>query len=232
SGPEYSGGGTVDIVTMDEVYWAGLPDREESGSPNIIGAIAMAAAAKTLMEFGMDAVAAHEDELIAYTLKRLRSVHGTQIYGQADPAKSAEKVGVVPFNVGDLSHFLVAAVLGYEYGIGVRNGCFCAHPYVVHLLDLPEDQQIAWRQRALQGDKSALPGMVRASFGCYNNEDDVDQLVDALDRISRGDFKGQYQLHLGGGDLCPKGYKEPFDDFFLLQPYTADHEIAHGACGN
>ena len=232
SGPEYSGGGTVDVVTLEEVYWAGLPDREESGSPNIIGAIAMAAAAKALMEYGMDNVAAHEDELIAYTLRRFRSVPGIEVYGQSDPEKSDEKVGVVPFNLDGMSHFMVAAILGYEYGIGVRNGCFCAHPYVVHLLQLPEDQQITWRQRAIDGDKRSLPGMVRASFGCYNNQDDVDQLVEALSRIARGDYHGEYELHMGGGDLSPKGYREPFDDFFLLQPYEPAQEIEHGACGN
>ncbi|MBW7959367.1 MAG: aminotransferase class V-fold PLP-dependent enzyme, partial [Candidatus Promineofilum sp.] len=59
--PEYRGGGTVDIVTLDEVYWAGVPDREEAGSPNVVGAVAMAVAARVLMEVGMDEVAAHEE---------------------------------------------------------------------------------------------------------------------------------------------------------------------------
>jgi selenocysteine lyase/cysteine desulfurase len=144
SGPEYSGGGTVDVVTLDEVHWAGLPDREESGSPNIVGAMAMAAAAQMLMELGMDNVAAHEDELIAYTLERLQPIPGLTVYGQSDPKGSREKVGVVPFNIDGLSHFLVTAILGYEFGIAVRNGCFCAHPYVVRLLQLPESEQREW----------------------------------------------------------------------------------------
>ena len=64
--PDYSGGGTVEIVTEDAVYWAGPPDREEAGSPNVIGAVAMAAACKALTEIGMDRLAAHEADLTRY----------------------------------------------------------------------------------------------------------------------------------------------------------------------
>jgi len=169
SGPEYSGGGTVEVVTLDEVYWAGLPDREEAGSPNVIGAVAMATAAKVLVEVGLDNIACHERELIAYSLERLKSIKGIQIYGATDPSHADEKVGVIPFNIDRISHYLVAAILGYEGGIGVRSGCFCAHPYVVHLLDLEAEAEAAWRQQILDGDRSNMPGMVRISFGCYNN---------------------------------------------------------------
>jgi selenocysteine lyase/cysteine desulfurase len=127
--PEYTGGGTVDVVTMDEVHWAGMPDRDEAGSPNVVGAMAMAVAAQTLMEVGMDSVAAHEEALIAYALEKLQGVPGMTIYGETDPARAREKVGVIPFNLAGVSHFLLAAILGYEGGIGVRSGCFCAHPY-------------------------------------------------------------------------------------------------------
>jgi hypothetical protein len=132
SAPEYTGGGTVDVVTLDEVHWAGVPDREEAGSPNVVGAVAMAAAAQALMAVGMDAVAAHEQELLAYAIERMQAVPGMHIYGETNPARLHEKVGVIPFNMTGISHFLVAAILGYEGGIGVRSGCFCAHPYVVH----------------------------------------------------------------------------------------------------
>ncbi|NIR43909.1 MAG: aminotransferase class V-fold PLP-dependent enzyme, partial [Gemmatimonadetes bacterium] len=73
-GPEYRGGGTVDVVTLDEVHWTGLPDREEAGSPNVVGAVTMAAAAQTLMDVGMDAVARHEAVLTGYTLERMRAI--------------------------------------------------------------------------------------------------------------------------------------------------------------
>jgi cysteine desulfurase / selenocysteine lyase len=76
SPPDYVGGGTVDVVTLDEVHWAGMPDRDEAGSPNVVGAVAMAAAAQLLMEVGMEQIAAHEEELIAYALTELQKVPG------------------------------------------------------------------------------------------------------------------------------------------------------------
>ncbi|MBU0492882.1 MAG: aminotransferase class V-fold PLP-dependent enzyme [Chloroflexi bacterium] len=215
-GPEYSGGGTVNVVTLDEVYWAGEPDRDEAGSPNVVGAVAMAAAAQALMRVGMDRIAAHEEELVVYGLERLRAIPGVRIYGEADQARSHERVGVIPFALEGVSHFLVAAILGYEGGIGVRSGCFCAHPYVVHLLGLSGDETATWRTQLLAGDKSNMPGLVRASFGCYNDTSDVDRLAEMLERIARGDYQGEYRLEPSTGEYLPVGYEEPLADYFLL----------------
>jgi cysteine desulfurase/selenocysteine lyase len=217
SGPEYPGGGTVEVVTLDSVYWADMPDRDEAGSPNVVGAVAMAAAAQALMQVGMDAIAAHEEELITYTLEKLNAIPGVRVYGEADPLRASEKVGVIPFNLEGVSHFLVAAILGYEGGIGVRSGCFCAHPYVVHLLHLSSTEAAAWRQKMLGGDRSDMPGMVRASFGCYSNIDDVDRLIVMLDRIRRGDYQGRYRLVQKTGEYLPENYTEPLADYFLLE---------------
>lgn len=214
--PDYVGGGTVDVVTLDEVHWAGTPDRDEAGSPNVVGAVAMAAAAQVLMDVGMEAIAAHEEELIAYALERLPTVPGLKIYGETDPARAHEKVGVIPFNLEGVSHFKLAAILGYEGGIGVRSGCFCAHPYVVHLLHLDETTATTWRDQLLSGDKSHMPGMVRASFGCYNNTDDVDRLVAMLARIAAGDYQGDYVLDLASGEYTPAGFDESLADYFQL----------------
>ena len=216
SGPEYSGGGTVHIVTPNEVHWADTPDREEAGSPNVVGAVAMAAAAKALVEVRMENIVAHERELIVYALHKLRDVPGIRIYGETDPGRVDDKVGVIPFNMDGMSQFLVAAILGYEGGIGVRSGCFCAHPYVVHLLGLSEEEQMKWRARFLAGDKSSIPGMVRMSFGCYNNTEDVDRLVEMLHRIAGGDYRGEYVSDPTTGGYYPKDYEEPLRDYFLL----------------
>ena len=217
SGPEYSGGGTVDVVTLDEVHWAGMPDRDEAGSPNVVGAVAMAAAAQVLMDVGMDNIAAHEEALIEYSLDRLSGVPGIKVYGETDGAQANGKVGVIPFNLAGISHFLVAAILGYEGGIGVRSGCFCAHPYVVHLLQLSVEEATTWRTQMLDGDKSNMPGMVRASFGCYNNTEDIDGLVSMLERIVRGDYQGDYQLIPSTGEYVPANYDEIFAEHFLLE---------------
>ncbi len=215
--PEYPGGGTVDVVTLDEVHWAGMPDRDEAGSPNVVGAVAMAAAAKSLMDIGMDQIAAHEEHLVSYTLTQLRHIQGLRIFGQSDPSKAHEKVGAIPFDLEGLSHFLIAAILGYEGGIGVRSGCFCAHPYVVHLLQLKQEVADDWRQQMLAGNKSNMPGLVRISFGCYNTIEDVDRLLEMLERLSKGDYQGDYELIAETGEYLPLGYRDPFEDHFLLE---------------
>lgn len=221
SGPEYRGGGTVEVVTLDEVHWAGTPDREEAGSPNVVGALAMAVAAEALMQIGMDAIAEHEAELATLALRRLGAIDGIRLYGESDPARVSERVGVIPFNLDGRSHFLVAAILGYEAGVGVRSGCFCAHPYVVHLLKLASDETLAWRTQMSAGDRSNMPGMVRMSLGCYNTEGDVERLVEMVERIARDDFAGDYQLDKGSGEYSPAGYVDSWEDYL---PWMAANE--------
>jgi selenocysteine lyase/cysteine desulfurase len=220
SPPEYRGGGTVDAVTLDEVLWADTPEREEAGSPNVVGAVALAAAANALMDIGMDAITEHENALVAYALERLARVPGLRIYGETDPARSRDKVGVIPFNLGDLPHALVASILGYEGGIGVRHGCFCAHPYVVHLLGLSPQDTARWRAQMARGDKSDMPGLVRASFGCYNDAADVDRLATMLERIARGDYRGTYR-QLPSGEFVPDGHEDDFTSYFALAAHHA-----------
>jgi cysteine desulfurase / selenocysteine lyase len=224
--PEYQGGGTVDAVTLDEVQWADTPDREEAGSPNVVGAVALAAAANALMDVGMDVIAEHEDHLVAYALERLARVPGLRIYGETDPAQSREKVGVIPFNLTGVPHALVASILGYEGGIGVRHGCFCAHPYVVHLLGLSARETAEWRAQMARGDKSNMPGLVRASFGCYNTTADVDRLAEMLERIARREYRGTYR-QLPSGEFVPDGHDDDFTPFFAL----AAHHAAEGPRG-
>ncbi|MEZ4617071.1 MAG: aminotransferase class V-fold PLP-dependent enzyme [Caldilineaceae bacterium] len=216
SAPEYQGGGTVDIVTRDRVYWTGLPDREEAGSPNVIGAVAMAAAAKLLMKQGMTEIAAQEMTLTSYALEQLHQVPGLVLYGESDPAKVIERVGVIPFNLTGYPHELVAAILGYEGGIGVRNGCFCAHPYVVRLLKLNPTEQQAWQQEILAGNKSRMPGMVRVSLGCQNTRADIDHLVTLLQQIVKGDFEGDYLVDRSTGDYHPIGYHDRWHEHFAF----------------
>ena len=145
SPPADRGGGTVKVVTLDEVHWSDVPDREEAGSPNVVGAVAMAAAAQHLMDIDMAQVAAREETLTAYALQQLQTVPGLTLYGEQDWRRTDERVGVIPFNLDGVPHGLVAAILGYEGGIGVRSGCFCAHPYVVHLLNLSQSERQGWQ---------------------------------------------------------------------------------------
>lgn len=214
--PDMTGGGTVEIVTLDYVVWADPPDREEAGSPNTVGAIAMAAAMRQLKAVGMDEVARHEAELTEYALERLPSVPGIHIFGDTDPRRAAERLGVIPLLLEGAPHFLAAAVLGYEFGIGVRSGCFCAHPYILHLLGLTPEEAHAVRDRMLAGDRSEMPGLIRASFGLYNTKDEIDFLVDALTHITRHEYKGQYIQERATGEYKLIGWQPGFDEYFRL----------------
>jgi cysteine desulfurase / selenocysteine lyase len=187
--PEYRGGGTVDVVTATDVTWAGLPDREEAGSPNVVGAVAMAAAARALTAGAMAAIGRHEATLTAYALERLRWVRGVRVFGAATSSAGIDRVGVIPFSVDGVPHGLVAAVLGYAHGIGVRSGCFCAQPYVARLLGLPGEARAL--ARSATGER---PGLVRISFGAYNTLAEIDSAIDAIARVARGGCERRYRF--------------------------------------
>jgi selenocysteine lyase/cysteine desulfurase len=176
----------------------------------------MAMAAQAMMDAGMESVERHETALTAYALDRLRSLPDLRIYGEADPRQTQERVGVISFNLSSANHALVAAILGYEGGIGVRSGCFCAQPYVASLLRDAETETAQWRSDPPAGETSGKPGMVRASFGAYNSFDDVDALVEMLRRITRNDYQGQYYLDPESGEYAPAGYHDSMTDYFSL----------------
>ena len=191
--PEPRGGGTVRAVTLSDVVWADLPDRAEAGSPNLLGAIALAAAVRRLAEVGLGEIAAHERELAGYVRSRLAELPEISVVGNPRDA-----LGVMSFAVAGWDPRLVAAVLGFEYGIGVRSGCFCAQPYVHHLLGLDGDAIARWVDEARCGDLRAAPGLVRMSLGCYNDRGDVDRAIEALRRVIDGDFGGTYRQEVDG----------------------------------
>jgi selenocysteine lyase/cysteine desulfurase len=206
--PDQPGGGTVLAVTLDEVAWADLPDREEAGSPNVVGAVALATALATLTDIGRACVAVHEAELLRYATARLRRIPGLRLYGPTDRAALASRLGVIPFDLVGFDHGLVAAVLGYEHGIGVRSGCFCAHPYMAHLLGLDQRESDAWARRVARGDMREAPGVVRISVGCYNDEADIDRVALALEAVAAGDIAGTYSSD-SHGEYRPRSYREP-----------------------
>jgi selenocysteine lyase/cysteine desulfurase len=212
--PDVVGGGVVDLVTLDDADWNEPPHKEEAGSPNVVGAIAMAAAAGTLIEVGMEEIAEHEHELLRYAYGRLKAMPRITLYGPTEDLR--EKVGVIPFNVEGMHNALAAAILSAEAGIGVRNGCFCAHPYVKLLLRITPEEDARFTAEVRAGDKSRLPGMVRASFGCYNTREDVDALLEALGRITRGEVSGEYVQSAHSGVYHARGFTVSFDRYFSL----------------
>ncbi len=214
--PDYVGGGTVNLVTETEVEWTHLPDKEEAGTPNLIGAVALATAIKMLERIGMDKVAKHEMELTAYAYKKLNNLDEIELIGPKRFEDYKNKLGVVTFNIKGLYHAFVSAILCFEYGIGVRNGCFCAHPYVKKLLKINDEEAKKLKERISSGDRSNLPGAIRASFGVYNNKEEVDYFIEALNNIIRKKFKGKYLQDKKSGAYYPENFQINYQQYFSL----------------
>jgi cysteine desulfurase/selenocysteine lyase len=218
--PDAVGGGVARIVTLDSVEWNPPPHKDEAGSPNVVGGVALAQALCILQSVGMDTIARHESALLAYMLDRMRSIDGLSFYGPVE--EISDKVGVVAFNVNNMHPARVAAILSLEGGIGVRNGFFCAQPYVKTLLNIPMEDQQETGCGVVESEVSPAAGMVRASLGCYSNEEDVDALVEMLQRIVRREFKGEYVQHPMTGAFYVEGFqismKKYFPFFDDLQP--------------
>ena len=214
--PDLVGGGTVKIVTTNAVGWADLPDREEAGSPNVVGAVALAKTILSLQEIGMDELVKHEMALTARLLSKLAEIKGIKTYGINDPARVAEKVGVIPFALEGMHHSLLAAILSAEGGIGVRNGCFCSHPYLLKLLDLSPEEINGHQQAILGGDRRRIPGLVRVSFGCYNDATEIDWCADVLKMISEERYRGHYVQDTATGEFHAHDFSPRVSDYFVL----------------
>ena len=153
--PVEFGGELIDFVYEQSATWKELPWKFEAGTPNIAGAIGLGAAIDYLTEIGMDAIQAHEAELVDYVFPKLQAIPGLTIYGSQDLSK---RTGVIAFNLDDLHPHDVATALDYE-GVAVRAGHHCAQPLLRYL---------------------QVPATVRASFYIYNTKADCDKLVEAI----------------------------------------------------
>ena len=214
--PDYVGGGTVDIVDLESAYWKDLPEREEAGTPDIVGVVALAKVIKLIEEVGFDAIIDHEAELTAYALEKLNAMPEVIIYGNKDPKNARNRLGVISLNVKGLDHALVSAILSYEGGIGVRNGCFCAHPYVKCLLGVTPEQAREVEQHILARDRSTIPGTFRISFGLYNSKEEIDQFCRVLAKIVKNEHKGKYLIDKERGEYYPEGFTTDFSKFFTF----------------
>jgi selenocysteine lyase/cysteine desulfurase len=206
--PFLAGGGAVDLVDLDEVVWTDPPDREEAGSPNVIGAVALHAAIDALGDLGWPAIGAHDRRLARLLRSGLEAIDGVHLLG---PSSGTETLPVATFTVDGVSHALVAARLAAEDAIGVRHGCFCAHPYLIRLLGLSHKDVVAYREGLRRGDRSEMPGAVRASAGLNTTEADCEQLLAAVARIAGGDPPPvPYSQDLRTGDFFPPASAAPW----------------------
>jgi selenocysteine lyase/cysteine desulfurase len=199
--PFLAGGGAVDFVRLDDVLWSELPDRQEAGSPNVLGAVAMAQACRTLMTVDMQKLAAREAMLIDVLRAGLAAIPGIRFY-RMWPA-GCPQVGMLTFTLDSVPYAKLAAILSAEYGIGVRHGCFCAHPLMMHLLDISENEALAIADDRRSGRTTQVPGAVRASVGLGTTVEDVLALITAVEEIAAGYIRWDYQSTPDGTDCVP-----------------------------
>ena len=201
--PEVMGGGAIQIVTWDDTIWADLPDREEAGSPNVMGAVALGVAIDALLALGFEDMLADEVRLGERLLAGLARIPGVGVLGSLGSGDSG-RLALASFVIDGVDHGLVATALSHEWGIAVRHGCFCAHPYLIHLLHMSKDEVDTIVDEMTTGRSKALPGAVRASLAPYNTEAEVDRFLEAVDEVARGGIKAPYE-RADDGEYAPSG---------------------------
>lgn len=184
--PHLAGGGAVVEVTLEGTHWKASPARHEGGTPNLVGAVALAAALEALDELGHERVAAHEMELYGRLERGLEALGISLLRIWPD---TQELVGVASFTVPGYRADLVAAYLSAEHGIGVRGGRFCAHP-LLDRLGLADD------------------GAVRASIGLGTSGADIDTLLNALEQLLSHGPAWKYAID-DAGELAPNPDPRP-----------------------
>jgi selenocysteine lyase/cysteine desulfurase len=179
--PYLRGGGATREVRADAVVWADLPERQEAGTPNVLGAVALAAACDALGTADRWRLAADEAALLARLRRGLAGipgVHELALFGPDHP-----RVGIVASTVDGWDSGELAAALSAEYGIGVRDGLFCAHPFVRHLTG---------GGGGCAGEPAGRGTAVRASLGLGSTVEQVDRLVEAVRALVRGGARWRY----------------------------------------
>jgi len=158
--PFLGGGDMIAIVRQEESTWADVPHKFEAGTPNIADVVAFGAAIDYLEALGMDAVRRHEVAITAYAMDQLSSIEGLRIHG---PGRPEDRGGVVSFEM-NLAHPHDIATIADGHGVAIRAGHHCAQLLMRHL---------------------GVPATSRASFSIYNNNNDVDALMEALEHVNR-----------------------------------------------
>ena len=157
--PPYQGGGDMILtVSFEATEYNVLPYKFEAGTPNIAGVIGLGAAVEYLAGLGIEAVAEHEDRVLAYAVERLTRIPGLRLVG-----RPKRRASLVSFVLGDVHAHDIGTILDQD-GIAVRTGHHCAMPVM---------------------DRFGVPATVRASFACYNTEAEVDALAEGLDKVGR-----------------------------------------------
>ena len=175
--PASAGGGTVQIVLDDRQLWLDTPEKNEAGTPNLFGAIAIAEALREMDKIGFQTIENNEKELLVYLIKELKQFEKITLYG--DNENINDRLGILVFNIDGMTYEEVGEALANVRGIGVRQGGFCAHPYTRRVLGIADNDL----QRYMS--EVGTPGLVRVSLGIYNSKKEANIFLDTIEYLCR-----------------------------------------------
>jgi selenocysteine lyase/cysteine desulfurase len=178
---------------------------QSSGEENAGGIAALGKALVLLQRIGLDVIQEEERALTGRALRGLAQIPGLTVYGIKDPdsPRFAQKGGVIVFRLEGIMANRVAKELAERGGIGVRSGCHCAHLLIKHLLNIPPLLELFQGLILTLFPQVALPGLTRVSLGLENSAEDVDTLIEVLDKIARQPRTGANR----------HAVQQPMDDF-------------------
>jgi selenocysteine lyase/cysteine desulfurase len=215
--PLLLGGGAVRAVTRGGATLQRGIERHEAGSPNLTGAVAVAAAAVGLRELGFDRIARHEDVLIHRLVTGLATIDGVHILGDPDAAPG-ERGAVVAFVVDGVTAGEVTSILSAEWAVGARDGAFCAHPYL----------DVLSRRGGLPASALAdigdcgVPGAVRLSCSAATRTEDVERALDGVAAIASGDRRLRHVLDPRTGKVEPVDWHPVVPEAVRLPTWRRD----------
>ena len=175
--PASAGGGTVQIVLDDRQLWLDTPEKNEAGTPNLFGAIAIAEALREMDKIGFQTIESNEKELLSYLIEELKQFEKVTLYG--DNENINDRLGILVFNIDGMTYEEVGEALANVRGIGVRQGGFCAHPYTRRVLGIADNDL----QRYMS--EVGTPGLVRVSLGIYNSKKEANIFLDTIEYLCR-----------------------------------------------
>nr|WP_302659283.1 aminotransferase class V-fold PLP-dependent enzyme [uncultured Clostridium sp.] len=175
--PDTKGGGTVERVLDDEIIWLSTPEKNEAGSPNFFGAVALMQALKEMNKIGFELIESNEKKLLKMLIDGMKNFERVILYG--DNENIEDRLGIMVFNIDRLCYEMVGEYLASIRGIAVRQGGFCAHPYTRRLLGIKNDEIEEYIK------KNGMPGMVRVSLGAYNSEKEVNIFLETIEYICK-----------------------------------------------
>lgn len=178
--PDYSGGGTVELVLDNKVIYLEPPEKNEAGTPNFLGVMSLINSLKEIRNIGYEFIENHEKILLKRILQGLKSIPMVINYG--DCCNIYDRSGITVFNIKEFYDMEVAEILAKKRGIAVRHGWFCAHPYCRRLMGINEKEASCF----LKDDTKNMPGMIRVSLAIYNTEKEVDFFLNTVEDIANG----------------------------------------------